>query len=148
MKNKIIFLLLFFFSSAVNSREIIGNWVVDVDATVKYNSPNFGMTALRVALLECVTPYTVTVVSDSSINDIVRAHSCSHNGKAANIEGYESSYKYKILYDSGSQTVILNSNDEGVEYIDVINWIDNDTFWIDLPEEDFNLRRTRYFYRR
>ncbi|MCV6624679.1 MAG: hypothetical protein OIF38_01195 [Cellvibrionaceae bacterium] len=144
----IIAFLIIALPTSLSAADVRGKWKVAVPETIKYNSLSVGMNSLRLALLKCISEKTSLHIDSARIKEVIDVHECSHNNKAGLIEGEEHSYGYRILFSGHNQTAILNLKGSGDQYVEVVNWLGKDKFWIDLSEPDFRRRRIRYFFYR
>jgi len=134
MKILLVTTFLIFISNFVNA-EVIGEWKLDVEKTIQFNSENAKVSEVWKSLLKCMAENSTLTINNDHYISIARDHKCSHNGKNAEIEGYSIDYPYKVVLDNPDKTALVINNEEGFEFLEVIHKIDNDHIWIYYPGE-------------
>jgi len=72
-------------------------------------------------------------------------HNCEHEGKRAFIKGIVDKFNYSLLYEDDKQTVLKLEGENNEYHVDVLNWIDVSSFWINQGDDE---EVFRYFYKR
>ncbi len=136
------------FSHCLIAYDLSGVWNVDVEKTIQFNADAAKFSDLRLALLKCDSENTKLKISEEVIYSYTRAHSCSYKGKSAEIESQDNKFTYKVLHKTTRQMAILNISEANEEYMQIVNWLSENEYWIDSQGEDPSSPPVRYFYRK
>ncbi len=146
---KILFFASLICASSIVYGDIIGEWKLDVEKTVEFNKANGNITDLWQSLLSCLAENSILTINNDHYTSIAKDHTCSHEGKSTQIDGYSINYPYTVVFNSPDKTALVINNEEGYEFIEVIHKMDDDLIWMYYPGEpkDYD-SHIRHYYRR
>lgn len=140
--------LVFFLSSTVGARSLIGEWRVDVEKSVKFNSEVFEHSRLALQIFRCMAGNEKLLVGEETIKHVIEKSDCSFEDKSTEIEGWLSVFSYKIIYETDHKWVLVKSREGDGEAVQVIHWIGSDLFWFDELSDEDGQKEMRYFFYR
>lgn len=133
------------FSISSFAYDLDGEWEVDIKRTLDFNASNIKMTSLRASLLECSIKHTKLFFSNGRAAFVVKDHLCEHKNKQAGIKGTFDDFSYSVLFENDKQSVLKLQNKTKDEHVEVVNWIDSSSFWLDDGDQG---EINRHFYKK
>ncbi len=125
-----------------------GSWRVDLERTVWFNSTVLGHSDLAVTLLACSAHHERLRIELVRFTHKVERHYCKYEGKQTEIEGWVSSYDYRVLHEDKKASVLLLESDTGETAVQVLHWVGPDHFWMDQIYDEETGQEMRYFFAR
>ncbi len=148
MRNLYLPFLFILFSQPCHS-DVVGEWTLDVEKTIKFNKEKGVVTSLWKSLFVCLSENSTLTINNDHYISTAKDHACSYNNKAADIKGYNINCPYRIAFDSPDVTALVINNEEGFEFLEVIHKIDDDHIWIYYSgEPEGNESHIRNYYKR
>jgi hypothetical protein len=141
----VIFFSFFCINSFANAFDLHGEWIVDREKTIDFNTRNIKFSSVRLTLLNCSAENSNLFFLKNNGNFIMKDHFCEHDGKKALIKGTIDNFTYSVIFKNDKQTVLKLKGEDKELHVEVINWIDSDGFWINQGDDE---EVFRYFYRR
>lgn len=151
MKNivKIFLLLCLADASYAADRQdrLKGVWVVDENSTLEFNLKQKSSSSVAVALMKCMVKASSLTFSDGVMKYAMASHQCEANSKSSRIEGYETKALYRVLASSPTSIAIATKSENGEESFDVLNFENDNKFWLYSPGEPPEFEdHMRFFY--
>jgi hypothetical protein len=129
--------------------DITGTWKIDVEKTLEFNASYAKVSVLWISLLKCLAENSTLIINKDFYNSISIGHTCTHEGKRADIEGYRYKYPYKKVFQNSNDTVLVTMNEDGNENQVVFHFIDDNLIWNyyggNPPKFESHVR---YYYKR
>ena len=153
MKLKILFTLIMIFicsCKSTNSVEarLIGTWKSNKELTMNFNQKHAKLTKNQTDFLNQLTglmtiEFTENGISKTSMPD----YTMKMKGKETKVDSYTDSKQQKILGFTDS-SIVVESNDEILgKQIGTINFVDDNTYWVYLSNNMFDIHAREYFTR-
>lgn len=135
--------------SFVSHADIVGVWELDIDKTIQFNTKNSRVTKLWKSLFKCFANNSTLTINSSHYIYVAKDHTCSHDGKKADIKGYKMKFPYRIIFDNSEKSILVANNKEGYDFSEVIYKVSDDVIWTyyfgDAPEYNSHIRN---YYKR
>lgn len=145
----VIFLILTLFSGKSFSNEIIGSWVIDYDATLKFNSAYSDISDTKYQLIKCMSLNMTVEVDESSFSIILDEHDCGRDGENSTIAGFQNAHEYKKVYEDDKLIILRKISKDNNSYIETIHWESPNKIWMYYPgERPYYDEHIRYYYKR
>jgi hypothetical protein len=127
-----------------NAQALSGEWKVDYGLTVNFYEENFRDLGVESALLKCSAQNSKLYFSEGYVKYELAAHMCKYRGREGRVDGSSNAFKYTLIGRGVDQSAISLQGDFESR-IELINWLAEDVFWVDVSSES---SLYRYYYRR
>lgn len=145
MNKLIVVLFWLFISLPIFAYDLIGSWEINIEKSLDFNKKNINMSPVAKSLFKCSISHTKLIFLSKKYELHIAGHECAHDDKKSYINGVYEKYEYNLVLSNANQGVLKITHASNNEKFILVNWINNNEFWLDQSDAE-NI--VRYFYKR